>query len=63
MGRSIAFHTRHIPVEHLKESSVDAYDRRIMIRLDLENPSLLRSRGVETIELRLTWWEIEPRPR
>lgn len=59
---SIAFHTRHIPEEHLKPEYVDEYRERVMINLTPENIQTLKDAGIETVELRLVWWELEPEP-
>lgn len=59
---SIVLHSRQIPAEHLKASSLGAFNRQILTTLTPENLRVLKSRGVSTMELRLVWWEIEPEP-
>jgi hypothetical protein len=61
----IRFHSRHIPIEHL---NLDTPMGRDVVRnglCDTIKPDVLRrlrDLGVELIEMRVVWWEIEPRP-
>lgn len=58
-----AFHSRHIPIEHLNPETPTG---RAVVRnglCDTIKPDVLkrlRDFGVELIEMRVVWWEIEP---
>lgn len=60
-----AFHSRHIPIEHL---NLDTPMGRDVVRnglCDTIKPDVLkrlRDLGVELIEMRVVWWEFEPAP-
>jgi len=59
------FHTRHIPIEHL---NLDTPTAQEVVRNGLCDTirsdvlKRLRDLGVELVEMRVVWWEIEPRP-
>ncbi|MPM70915.1 hypothetical protein SDC9_117876 [bioreactor metagenome] len=59
------YHTRHIPAEHLRFTTANGRDvarnglSRVLDPGYIEN---LRKFGIDTVELRLTWWELEKSP-
>ena len=60
------YHTRHIPAEHLRldtrAGKICCFTNGLCAVTQPENLSLLKARGVDTVELRLTWEEIEKVP-
>ncbi len=64
-ARHPAFHTRHIPVEHLNLETPMGRDVVRNGLCDAIKPDVLkqlRDLGVELVEMRVAWWEIEPEP-
>lgn len=58
------YHTRHIPIEHLKlttRTAATVIDNGLSSCLDPGNIDRLVEFGVDTVELRLVWWELENR--
>ena len=56
------YHTRHIPIEHLKLTTQTAHKvikNGLTTCLDPDKISKLVDMGIDTIELRLVWWELE----
>ena len=56
------YHSRHIPIEHLNlETPMGrvAASNGLHTVLEPDNLARLKSFGVDTVELRLTWWELE----
>ena len=65
VGRRPAFHTRHIPIEHLNLETPMGKDVVRNGLCDTIKPDVLkrlRDIGVELVEMRVVWWEIEPEP-
>jgi hypothetical protein len=65
MKTSIVYHTRHIPREHLDFST--RMGRQVEANglcdvLEPDSIAHLHAYGIDTVELRLVWWEIEPEP-
>jgi hypothetical protein len=59
------FHSRHIPIEHLNTETPMGKDVVRNGLCDAIKPDVLkqlRDLGVDLIETRLAWWEIEPEP-
>lgn len=62
---NVRFHSRHIPREVLNFDTpvgVQVRDNGLCDTLEPEVLARLKDQGIETIETRLVWWEIEPRP-
>ncbi len=60
--RKPAFHTRHIPIEHLKQDhprSIAVIDNGLCGTLEKDNLIALKDAGIEVVETRLVWCEIE----
>ncbi|HCD34782.1 MAG TPA: hypothetical protein DER01_20400 [Phycisphaerales bacterium] len=56
------YHTRHIPIEHLKLTTQTAHKvikNGLTTCLDPDKISKLVDMGIDTIELRLVWWELD----
>jgi hypothetical protein len=57
------YHTRHIPSEHLRlhtrAGRICFYTNKLCSVTQAENLAALKGQGVDTVELRLTWEEIE----
>jgi hypothetical protein len=63
LDRRPAFHSRHIPIEHLRLESPMGRDVVRNGLCDTIRPDVLkrlRDMGVQLIEMRVVWWEIEP---
>ena len=62
-GADFHYHTRHIPAEHLRLHTrggrICLYTNRLCAVTQPENLAALKAQGVDTVELRLTWEEIE----
>ncbi len=61
----IKYHTRHIPAEHLDfdtETGRQVKENGLCDVLSPESLKQVKSHGIQTIELRLVWWEFEPEP-
>lgn len=61
----VRFHTRHIPRELMNFNTLLANILRDNGLCDTVDPDMLRRLadiGVDTIETRLVWWEVEPQP-
>ena len=59
------YHTRHIPREHLERGrplAIVTERNGLCDVLDGEKIGSLKDLGIDTVELRLTWWEAEPEP-
>ena len=59
------YHTRHIPREHLERDrplAIVTERNGLCDVLDGEKIGSLKDLGIDTVELRLTWWEAEPEP-
>ena len=64
MTGKVRYHSRHIPEELLNFNAPMAKDVKrngLCDCLDGDMPARLRDCGVETMETRLVWWEMEPR--
>jgi len=59
------YHTRHIPAEHLKFTTPcgrQVARNGLPYILDPGHIENLKTFGIDTVELRLTWWELEKSP-
>lgn len=62
---NVRFHSRHIPRELLNFQAPTGVLVRDNGLCDANEPEILaklRAHGIEAVETRLVWWEIEPRP-
>lgn len=65
MARFPAFHSRHIPEVQLNFNTPmgkDVKRNALCDTLEADTLKRLRDNGVELIETRLAWWDIEPEP-
>ncbi len=63
MKNQVYYHTRHIPIEHLKLDEPmgrQVYDNLLCSSLDSPCADRLRDYGIDIVETRLVWNEMEP---
>ena len=65
MDRKIYYHTRHIPIEHLRleqPMGQQVVDNLLCHSLDAPYVDQLCDYGIDVVETRLVWHELEPEP-
>ena len=61
----VRFHSRHIPRELLNfdtPTGVEVRNNGLCDALEPDMLARLKDQGVETMETRMVWWEVEPEP-